>query len=235
MRGFCILKKLCVLIDYNIVAFYYGCATADLATTTFGAYQFTSGISIAMSGVSIGTSGVVLISTGGGTVIGVPAVAVSVPLVVAGTVVAVNSFGVVYVTGRNYDVNIMLAKSSGDNGNEGVGNPELGSVTGYEFKQGIDLDLRGSGKTYLDALDEAFIRNGTPKSDFRVTKLSKDANVKLFPVEWRANNGAEVNIDIGHTSNGPDVPHIGYQTGGKRGSGGAVRGHILVDDVPVNR
>lgn len=54
-------------------------------------------------------------------------------------------------------------------------------------------------------------------------------------MEWRAKNGAEVNIDIGHTTNGPDVPHVGYQTGGKRGSGGAVRGHILVDDVPINR
>ncbi|MEC2340415.1 polymorphic toxin type 47 domain-containing protein [Weizmannia sp. CD-2023] len=28
---------------------------------------------------------------------------------------------------------------------------------------------------------------------------------------------------------------MGYQTGEKRGGGGAIRGHILVDDVPVNR
>ena len=30
-------------------------------------------------------------------------------------------------------------------------------------------------------------------------------------------------------------PHVGWQTGGKRGAGGAVRGHILLDDVPFNR
>jgi toxin YxiD len=48
-----------------------------------------------------------------------------------------------------------------------------------------------------------------------VTKWGRDANGKSFSVEWRAKNGAEVNIDIGHTKNGPDVPRIGYQTGGK--------------------
>lgn len=48
-----------------------------------------------------------------------------------------------------------------------------------------------------------------------MTKWGRYANGKSFPVEWRAKNGAEVNIDIGHTKNGPDVPHIGYQTGGK--------------------
>ena len=56
-------------------------------------------------------------------------------------------------------------------------------------------------------------------------------------MEWRANNGAEVNIDFGHSPAGaaPTVPHIGWQTGGKRGSGGAVRGHIFVDYVPYGR
>lgn len=112
---------------------------------------------------------------------------------------------------------------------------QLGSKTGYKFKDGVDVDLRGTGKTYNDALDDAFSKTGTPRSEFEVTKWGKDANGKSFPVEWRAKNGAEVNIDIGHTTNGPDVPHVGYQTGGKRGSGGAVRGHILVDDVPINR
>ncbi|WP_206109272.1 polymorphic toxin type 47 domain-containing protein [Paenibacillus sp. HB172176] len=39
-----------------------------------------------------------------------------------------------------------------------------------------------------------------------------------------------------HITDGPDVPHIGYQTEGKQNqSGGAVRGHKFVDDVPVNR
>lgn len=85
-------------------------------------------------------------------------------------------------------------------------------------------------------MDEAFRRTGVPQEDFEVTKWAKDANGKSFPVEWRAKNGAEVNIDIGHTSLGrPDFPHVGYQTGGKRGTGGAVRGHIFVDDIPINR
>ncbi|EKQ50590.1 MULTISPECIES: polymorphic toxin type 47 domain-containing protein [unclassified Clostridium] len=117
----------------------------------------------------------------------------------------------------------------------GESKAELGNVTGYVFKEGVDVDLRGTGKTYIDALEDAFSKIGTAKSDFQVTKWGKDANGKSFPVEWRASNGAEVNVDIGHTTNGPDVPHVGYQTGGKRGSGGAVRGHILVDDVPINR
>ena len=112
---------------------------------------------------------------------------------------------------------------------------ELGSKTGYKFKNGQDVDFRGTGKTSTDALNEAFKKTETPKSEFEVTKWRKDANGKTFPVEWRAKNGAEVNIDSGHTTNGPDVPHIGYQTGGKRGSGGAERGHILVDHVPVSR
>ena len=49
---------------------------------------------------------------------------------------------------------------------------------------------------------------------------------------------ATVNIDLGHTSvgpTGPRYPHIGYQTGGKRRNKDAVRGHILLDDVPYNR
>lgn len=67
--------------------------------------------------------------------------------------------------------------------------------------------------------------------------MGKNEYGKSFPVEWKANNGAEVNIDIGHSPSGeaPIVPHIGWQTGGKRGGGGGVRGHIFVDDVPYNR
>lgn len=42
-------------------------------------------------------------------------------------------------------------------------------------------------------------------------------------------------MDWPHSKDGPDVPHVGWQTGGKRGAGGAQRGHILLDDVPCNR
>ena len=106
----------------------------------------------------------------------------------------------------------------------------------YTFKVGVDVDLRGNG-TYKDALDRAFSNTGLSKADFDVTKWGKDKYGKSFPVEWRAANGAEVNIDMGHlpTGQAPTVPHIGWQTGGKRGSGGAIRGHIFVDGVPYNR
>ena len=52
-------------------------------------------------------------------------------------------------------------------------------------------------------------------------------------MEW----SAEVNIDLGHLPerDAAAVLHIGGQTGGKRNSGGAVRGHIFIDDVPYNR
>ena len=73
----------------------------------------------------------------------------------------------------------------------------------------------------------------------KILKLQngKNKNGKSFSVEWRADNGAEVNIDLGHFLHGdaPTVPHVGWQTGGKRANGGAVRGHIFVDDVPYNR
>jgi uncharacterized protein YukE len=144
-----------------------------------------------------------------------------------------------WISGAEREAKGTMMNIVGKTGDEvvgkGTGNTELGKITGYKFKEGVDLDFRGTGKTYRDALNEAFIRTGVPRTEFTVTKWGKDANGKSFPVEWRAKNGAEVNIDIGHTKNGPDVPHIGYQTGGKRGGGGAIRGHILVDDVPVNR
>ena len=58
-----------------------------------------------------------------------------------------------------------------------------------------------------------------------------------WQVKSGPNKGAEVSIDLGHAldSGAPTVPHVGWQTPGKRGNGGAVRGHIFVDDVPYNR
>jgi hypothetical protein len=97
------------------------------------------------------------------------------------------------------------------------------------------MDFRGSGKGARDALDTAFERTGLPRGEFEVTRWGRDANGKSFPAEWRHKSGAEVNVDWAHAKNGPDVPHVGYQTGGKRGDGGAIRGHILLDDVPFNR
>ena len=126
-----------------------------------------------------------------------------------------------------------------------AGDPEGGSGKGdsgsdlgnYEFKEGIDEDLRGGKGTFEEALEKAFEKTGTPKEDFTVTKWGKDQYGKSHPVEWRASNGAEVSIDIGHSveSGAPTADHVGWQTGGKRSSGGGVRGHIFVDEVPYNR
>ena len=98
-----------------------------------------------------------------------------------------------------------------------------------------DMDWRGTGKTYRDALDTAFEKTGLNRRDFVVTKWGRDANGKSFPAEYRHKSGAEVNIDWAHSKNGPDAPHVGWQTPGKRGSGGAERGHIILDNVPYNR
>lgn len=95
-----------------------------------------------------------------------------------------------------------------------------------------DLDWRKTGKTWLDALDEAFKRTGIPKQDFTVTKIGIDAiSGKEYPVEWRGARGAEVSMDYAHVQDGPDVPHIGWQGSGK----GASSGHIFVDFVPAGR
>ncbi|MBY8943254.1 polymorphic toxin type 47 domain-containing protein [Pseudomonas tolaasii] len=73
-------------------------------------------------------------------------------------------------------------------------------------------------------------------------KIEMDRNEKSFPTEWRVqrgpNRGAEVNIDdpmLVPSKEGQKSPHIGYQTPGKRAGGGARRGHILLELVPVSR
>ena len=113
----------------------------------------------------------------------------------------------------------------------------------WKFDPQKDLDWRGrEGSPYKnaqDAMGEAFKRTGVPREEFEVTKWGKDAHGKSFPTEYRVthgpNKGAEVNIDIPHSTNGPAEPHVGYQTPGKRLGGGAQRGHIILDEVPYGR
>jgi RHS repeat-associated protein len=124
--------------------------------------------------------------------------------------------------------------------------PEPAPGGTWTYNPDVDLDWRNTtGTAYQQmhqGLDEAFIRTGISKSDFSVTKWGTDQYGKSFPTEWRVmtgrNKGAEVNIDNPHlvaSTDGPADPHIGYQTPGKRGNGGAIRGHILLNLLPVSR
>lgn len=118
----------------------------------------------------------------------------------------------------------------------------------YELKK-QDRDMRGKNYHHGDAMQDAFKiieeETGIKKSEFKVTEWAKSKDGKSFPVEWRHEpSGAEVSMDkphfgfdknTGQWATGPDAPHIGWQTSGKRKGGGAKRGHILVDDVPAGR
>ena len=145
-----------------------------------------------------------------------------------GGVIAKHGDEVLEFAGKNIDEGLDAVKGTGK--------------LRYVLKN-TDVDLRGTGTLFDDALDTAFKNTGLNKSDFNVTKWSKNKYGKSFPVEWRAANGAEVSVDFayynvdvnGNWITGPDAPHIGWQTGGKRSGGGAVRGHILVDEVPYGR
>ncbi len=114
-----------------------------------------------------------------------------------------------------------------------------GSKLYYKLKP-QDLDWRGSGKLFKDALEVAFSKTGVPKDQFQVTKWGKDINGKSIPVEWKSKNGAEVSMDWAHDGfmkdgvwqSGPDAPHIGWQTDGKKNS---IVGHIILDNVPSVR
>jgi hypothetical protein len=98
-----------------------------------------------------------------------------------------------------------------------------------------NIRWQGTGKTLEEALELAFQKTGVPKVNFKITKYGKDRLGKSHAVEYQSPDGAEVSIDFPHEKEGPDVAHVGWQTPGKRGKGGAKRGHILLDDVPYNR
>lgn len=109
---------------------------------------------------------------------------------------------------------------------------DIGSLTGYKVKDS-DIDWRESGKTFEEALQEAFKRTGVPRDQFSERKWAKDINGKSGVVEWRAPGGAEVSIDSPHTNFGPDVFHIGFQSKGKGKE--QTSGHIFLDCVPYFR
>ncbi len=95
-----------------------------------------------------------------------------------------------------------------------------------------DQDMRGTGISFNKALDMAFENIGIPRDEFDVIKAARAKDGTLIPTEYRGPNGAEVSVDYPHSSEGPDIPHIGW-TVGKRAE--RRKGHILLDDVPVGR
>jgi len=118
----------------------------------------------------------------------------------------------------------------------GVPIGRAGKLVRYKLGKN-DLDLRGTGKTYRDGLNEAFKRTGYPKEEFKVAVWGKDKYGKSVPVEYHHPSGAKVNMDYTHANDGPDAPHIGYQKAGKKrkGKGDGERGHIILDEVPAGR
>ncbi|WLG30261.1 RHS repeat-associated core domain-containing protein [Pseudomonas lurida] len=127
-----------------------------------------------------------------------------------------------------------------------AGCPQLSAESAWKFNADVDLDWRQQeGNSYKQmhrGLNEAFRRIGISMEEYDVSKWGKDQYGKSFPTEWRVqkgqNRGAEVNIDdptLVPSKEGPKSPHIGYQTPGKRSGGGAKRGHILLELVPVSR
>ena len=124
--------------------------------------------------------------------------------------------------------------------------PQLHTGNTWKFNSDVDLDWRKQNRNSYGqmhmGLDEAFRRTGISRDEYSVSKWGKDQYGKSFPTEWRVqsgpNRGAEVNIDdpiLVPSKEGPKSPHIGYQTPGKRAGGGAKRGHILLELVPVSR
>ena len=102
-----------------------------------------------------------------------------------------------------------------------------------------DIDLRGTGKDYHEALDIAFEKTGYSREQFIVSKWARDANGKSIPVEYIGPNSSMVDIDIehygidrrGNWATGPDAPHVGWEVGRKNSR----VGHIILDSVPTGR
>jgi len=115
---------------------------------------------------------------------------------------------------------------------------DLFGLAGWVFDPTRDADLTGGKGTYRDALDEAFRRTGIPREKFQVSQWQRTIYGKSMPAQWHSPSGAVVGVDdpsLVPSVHGPSVPHVGYQTPGKRRTGEGRRGHVLVDTVPVSR
>lgn len=127
-----------------------------------------------------------------------------------------------------------------------VNTEQSGKITltgnNWSFNRVKDVDWRGTGRTHLDGLEEAFKRTGYNQQDFQITKWGITKEGKTIPVEWQGPQGTQVNMDIPELNNvkqngvlgeGPHQPHIGYQNSGKGAE--RIRGHIFIDIIPATR
>jgi RHS repeat-associated protein len=103
----------------------------------------------------------------------------------------------------------------------------LGLATGSPH--GTEKPKLEHAKNFDEARKKAFQRAG-------MTDPSKVGFSKVDPktgtvVEFKGPGGAKVAYDSPHADPGPghDMPHVGWQSAGKRGSGGTERGNITYD------
>ena len=85
---------------------------------------------------------------------------------------------------------------------------------------------KAGAQNFDQARREGFEKAGmTNPADVRFTKVDPKTGAV---VEFKGKDGAKVAYDAPHDSPGPhhDKPHVGWQSGGKRNSGGANRGNI---------
>ena len=188
----------------NVNAYYSGRCTGDGAVYIASLLEMLAGSGIAGSG---GAALVAETISGVGLVAAPETVAViagGVAVAIDGGAMALHQVDMIREDMGRYQESKKKETESGNNLN--LGN--------YKFKDGIDEDFRGGKGTFEEALERAFEKTGTPKEDFTVTKWGKDKYGKSFPVEWKAPNGAEVSVDIGHSieSGAPMADHVGWQT-----------------------
>ena len=95
----------------NKTAYYYGRAAGDVITMVAGAYGMVKGIVTIAGGITITGGGAALSATGVGSIIGGPAIAVSVPVVLAGAA-ELGISGAVFANGYdNLNDNIKMAST----------------------------------------------------------------------------------------------------------------------------
>jgi hypothetical protein len=99
-----------------------------------------------------------------------------------------------------------------------------GSATSPDWVAATSIAATGAGKDSNLTIQGSNIEAG------RAVQLLADNQVKLLAAQNTASQKS-----TNSNPEAPSTPHIGWQTGGKRSSGGHVVGHVFVPDVPVNR